>query len=536
MPEKATHIITGNIITMDEAMPNAEAMAIAGGKILAVGTKAQVEKLADASTKTINAGGGAVLPGFIEPHMHIWVTAVNYDWLDCSSLKNKTLDDVKALIKNAAKNAKPGEWIMGKLFDPSLLPGNPSFTTKDLDPLAPDNPVFILNASMHFAYASSKALEASGVTAQTPEPAGGTLGHFDDGAPNGVLGEVSGISLVLGKISQLTPEAIAKNLTRVTDDAARVGVTTMREAGTGAMFGAKEVSLLHDVQQKGGLKTRISIALLDEFAQKWDDTPEVRYGAGDDYVWIGARKIVTDGSNQGESGYQTKPYLNSNDRGKLDVDPEELKKRMAWCQENGWQLMVHANGDAAVEVTTKAFHEVLKSAPKKDLRHRIEHCSLVNDDALFTQMHEVGVTPSFLINHVYYWGKTLRDNILGADRIHMLDRTAACLKAGVKFTMHSDYNVSPINPLHYIKVAITRTMRDGGEVLEPDQRVTVHEALRAMTIDAAWQINADDRLGSLAPGKAADFVVLDQDPHNTEPETIDQIKITQTWRGGEQTF
>lgn len=536
MSQKATHIITGSIMTMDKSMPNAEAMAIAADKILAVGTKSEVEKLADANTQQIDIGKGVVLPGFIEPHMHIWSTAINYNWIDCSAFANKTLDAIKEVIANAAKNAKPGQWITGKLFDPSLLPGNPSFTTKDLDPITPNNPVFILNASMHFAYVNSVALQLAGVTAATPEPAGGILGRFDDGTPNGVLGEVSAIGLVLSKINEITPETIATNISRITDDAAHVGVTTMREAGTGGMFGAKEVSLLHDLQQKHALKTRLSLALLDEFAQKWDDTPGVHCGAGDDYVWVGARKILVDGSNQGESGYQTKPYLHSTSRGKLDVKPEYLKNRIQWCHDNNWQVMVHANGDAAIELTVQTFYNLLAAAPKKDLRHRIEHCSLVNNDALFAKMHEVSVTPSFLINHVYYWGKTLRDNILGPDRMYMLDRTASCQKAGVKFSLHSDYNVSPINPLHYIKVAVTRTMQDSGEVLEPDQRISVDDALRAMTIDAAWQINADDRLGSLTPGKFADFTVLERDPRKVEPETVDQIKVLQTWRGGEQTF
>ena len=214
---------------------------------------------------------------------------------------------------------------------------------------------------------------------------------------------------------------------------------------------------------------------------------------------------------------------------------EELTERIKWCNDNGWQVMVHANGDAAVETVTKAFEDVLQNDAKQ-LRHRIEHCSLVADDSVFDRMAKAGVTPSFLINHVYYWGKTLRDNMLGADRIYMLDRTAAAAKAGLKFTLHSDYNVSPINPLHYVKVAVTRTLWDGGEVLEPDQCVSVEQALRAVTIDAAWQIHAEDKFGSIKEGKYADLVILDKDPKQVAPEEIDKIQITQTWRGGEITY
>lgn len=533
--ETATHIFLGTIITMDQAQPTAEAMAIADCHILAVGTKEEVLTLADASTQTIELGDKVIYPGLVESHMHLWVSAVNYDWIDCSAFSNKSLEDIKQRIKTEADSAQPEEWVLGKLFDPSLLEGNPEFTIKDLDPLAPNNPVFILNASMHFAYANSKALALAGITKETPDPDGGVFMRFKDGAPNGTLSEMSAITAVMAHIGKISPELIAANIGRVTDDAAKVGVTTMREAGTGALLGAKEVGLLHHLEQQGTLKTRVSLALLDDNAQKWDPSAETAYMAGNDMVWVGARKIVTDGSNQGESGYQSQPYLGTEERGKLDLTPEHLKERITWCHQNGWQVMVHANGDAAVDITVKTYHEVLANAPKKDLRHRIEHCSLVADDTLFSTMAADGVTPSFLINHVYYWGKTLRDNILGQERIGMLDRTASALKAGLKFTMHSDYNVSPINPLHYVKVAATRTMWDGGEVLGSEQRVSVYDALKAVTIDAAWQMHADDKVGSLMAGKFADFIVLSKDPQEIDPQTIDNILVLETWLNGSLT-
>lgn len=529
-------IYTGTIVTMDETLPAAEAIAFKGTSILAVGAKDEVLRLAGPATKKVDLGSRVMYPGLIESHMHLWVTAINYDWIDCSAFENKTVEAVKQRIAEAVKTAKPGEWVKGKLFDPSLLPGMPDLTVADLDPIAPNNPVFIFNASMHFAYVNSKALEVAGITKDTPDPAGGYYGRDKEGNLNGVLSEMSAIAPFLQNLDGITTETVARNAVRIGEDAAAVGVTTMREAASGALFGEKEVGLLHHIQQAGRLKTRVSLALVDDMAQTWPKSSQTAMGAGNDMVWIGARKIVTDGSNQGESGYQTKPYLHSESRGKLDIDVEAFKKRLAWCRDNDWQVMVHANGDAAVETVTHAMHEVLSSSPQKDVRFRIEHCSMVNDDTLFDLMHDVGVTPSFLINHVYYWGKTMRDNVFGRDRIHMLDRTAAAVKAGLRFTMHSDYNVSPINPLHYVKVAATRTMWDGGEVLEADQKVSVHQALRAVTIDAAWQIHADDRLGSLTPGKFADYIILDQDPQQVDPEKIDNTAVLETWLGGQQTF
>lgn len=532
----ASHIFVGSIVTMDDATPFAEALAIKNDKIIAVGSRAEIEKLVGPATERTELGSHVLYPGLIESHMHLWVTAINYDWIDCSAFTNKSLPDITQRIATAAAKAKPGQWILGKLFDPSLLAGMPDLTVEDLDPLAPNNPVFILNASMHFAYVNSRALELAGITVDTPDPAGGLFGRSQDGKLNGTLSEMAAIAPIMQHIDGITPDIVAQNICRVTDDAARVGVTAMREAGTGGLFGTKEIPLLHHLQQQGNIKTRISLGLFDDAVKNWPQSPDTAYLAGDEYIWIGARKIVTDGSNQGESGYQSQPYLGSTDRGKLDVTPTELKERIQWCHDNGWQVMIHANGDAAIDVTVKTYQEVLKNTAVKDLRHRIEHCSLVSSDTLFDTMAKIGVTPSFLINHVYYWGKTLRDNVLGADRIHTLDRTAAALKAGLKFTMHSDYNVSPINPLHYVMVAATRTLWNSQDALVPDQRVTVEQALRAVTIDAAWQMHAEDKFGSLTPGKYADMVILDQDPQQVEPATIDQIAVIQTWRGGEVTY
>lgn len=531
-----THIFTGNIVTMDETNPRAEAIAIHDNHIVAVGSRADLQNLAGPHTVNVDLGDTVMYPGLIESHMHVWVSAINYDWIDCSAFTNDSLDAIKQKIATAASTTKPGEWILGKLYDPSMLPGSPDLTTADLDPIAPNNPVFILNASMHFAYVNTAALELSGITKASADPVGGLYKRDSNGQPNGVLSEMAAITPVMQHINGISPDVITKNISRVTEDAAQVGVTTMREAGTGAIMGAKEIPLLHHLQQNDALKTRLSLGLFDEDASKWPADPTTEYGSGDDYVWVGARKIVADGSNQGESGYQTKPYLHSKDRGKLDLSAEVLRQRITELDAEGWQIMVHANGDAAVDAVTKAYHTVLSKAPKRDARHRIEHCSLVNDDARFNEMAAVGVTPSFLINHVYLWGKTLRDNILGPERIGMLDRTAAALKAGLKFTMHSDYNVSPINPLHYVKVAATRTLWNSTEVLGADQIVSVYDALKAVTIDAAWQIHADDRLGSLTPGKFADFTILSDDPQAIPAEEIDNIIVEQTWVGGKPTF
>jgi predicted amidohydrolase YtcJ len=196
--------------------------------------------------------------------------------------------------------------------------------------------------------------------------------------------------------------------------------------------------------------------------------------------------------------------------------------------------MVHANGDAALDLTVGAYDKALANAPAKDLRHRIEHCSLA-DDEHFRAMAELGISPSFLMNHVYYWGSALRDHILGPDRTGRLDAAASALRHGLRPSFHSDYSVSPMSPLLAVQTAVTRVTRDGS-VLNPAEGIDVMSALRAVTIDAAWQTHCDGQIGSLTPGKYADFVVLSDDPRTVDPSSIGAIGVHQTRLAGAVTW
>ncbi len=529
----ADHLFAGRVVTMDERQPYAGAVAVKHGRIIGVGSVAELQNHVGPLTRTVELGERVMYPGLVEPHMHLWVTALIYRWIDCSPLTHDSLDDVFHDLKAAATAAKPGAWILGSGFDPSLFQGFPELTRQDLDAVSADHPIAVMNASMHFAYTNSKALEVAGITDDAADPPGGHFGRDADGRVNGVLGEEGAVALLLKFIDKLSLRGLVDNIHAITDDAARVGVTTMREAATGALIGEKEIALLRALSTLRRLRTRVSIAVLDDKATEWN-SKHVHPGAGNDRVWVGARKIVGDGSNQGRSGYLHQPYLGTTERGGMDIEQSTLVERIAWCEEHGWQLMVHANGDAATKLVADAYATALHGERGKDLRHRIEHCSLV-DDGVFETMASVGVSPSFLINHVYLWGQTLRDNLLGPERAQLLDRTARAAEVGLRFSLHSDYNVSPINPLHYVRVAATRDLSGGGTLNEAE-RVSVHQALRAVTIDAAWQLHADDVLGSITVGKHADFVVLDLDPEAVDPQKIDQIRVLETWMGGKRTY
>jgi len=244
-----------------------------------------------------------------------------------------------------------------------------------------------------------------------------------------------------------------------------------------------------------------------------------------------AWKIVTDGSNQGRSGYFMQPYLGEDNGGKANWTPESLRDVMSVGLQDGWQLMVHTNGDAAIELAISALEDLMPSIGGNDLRHRLEHCSFTTDDQL-KRMAKIGISPSFLMNHVYFWGAAFRDTILGADRAKRLDRVASAYAEGIRPSLHSDYDVTHIDPLLSARTAVLRKTKADDQVLNPAECATVEQALAAITTNAAWQVHADDR-GSLEVGKRADFAVASADPWTSDPNGWPEINVFATYIDGD---
>ena len=532
---KADLLVVGEIITNNQAAPTAEAMAISGGRIIGIGSQSDVEGLVDASTKTLKPEG-FILPGLIDPHMHIWTSLLNYPDIDLAHAKCKTLDDATAAIKAAAAKAAKGETLCFKNFDPSLYPGEPVLTRDILDQLAPDNPVLVWNASGHFMYVNSLMFAAAGIDDQTPDPPGGTFGRTD-GKLNGIVGEPPAEMLMLKALPKPSMADVAKYVREILTACAAQGVTSVREAATGVLAGPKELAFLHQLNGQARLPVRLSTA---QFAVMTGYTPAqvaalwksagVAPFSGDEMVRADAWKVVSDGSNQGRSGYFLQPYLGEDNGGKADFTPETLREALKAGLDDGWQVMVHTNGDAAVEFALEAFEEILPGYGTNDLRHRLEHCSFTMDDQL-TRMAAIGLSPSFLMNHVYYWGAAFRDTILGPKRAGRLDRVASAYKAGLRPSLHSDYNVTDVHPLLSARTAVLRRTQVDDQVLNADECVTPAQALAAITTHAAWQIHADDR-GSLEVGKAADFGIADGNPWGSDVEGWADIAFHQTYIDG----
>ena len=532
-------LVVGTIATGNPAAPLAEAMAISGGTIIGIGALKDVEGLVDSSTKTVKPEG-VVVPGLIEPHMHIWTSLLNLTWTDVSHEVCATFDEVVAAIKSSAAQTPAGQFVYAKLFDPSLYPGEPNLTLDILDSACPNNPVVVMNASMHYLYANSAAFAAAGVTYDTPDPVGGNFGRAN-GKFTGVIGEAPVMMMMLKGLPKPTPAQVGAGILEILNECAKQGVTSLREGATGSLAGVSEVAMLHQLNNAKRLPVRVSTAQFaimpgktpEQVAQAWKDAGVTPF-SGDEMVRADAWKVVADGSNQGRSGYFMQPYLGEDNGGHGDWTPEGLRGAIRAGLNDGWQINIHTNGDAAVEMALESMEDILPGSTNADLRHSFIHYSVTTDDQL-ARTAKLGISATFLMNHVLYWGAAFRDTILGPDRANRLDRVASAIKAGINTSVHSDYNVSKVHPLLSAQTAVLRRLQADGSVLNAAECATPTQALAAITTNAAWQIHADDR-GSLEVGKRADYAVLDSNPWTSDPESWDKIVVNETYIDGTLAF
>ncbi len=528
----------GFVLPVDDIFSQHQAIAIKGNRILAVGSNTQVRDAAGKAGNVVDLDGRTVLPGFIEPHMHFALMAGLGHWPDIGPFKYQSTREALAALKQIAASTPAGEWVVARQFDPSLQEGPAMLTTRELDEIAHDRPVFVLNASGHLAYGNSRLLEFAGVSKDTPNPPGGEYFRYADGSPNGAMSQVAYLPIMMKNegLMRVLGEGFVEAGLRVGDEAAALGITTLCDQATGGIAGMGDLHFYRQMFDTGRMHARIRASLFAQRASVWDEN-EVAFGDGDELLRVVGWKIVTDGSNQGFTGRQRKPYVGTNNRGIFYVAPDDLKEMVLERARQGWPLVMHGNGDAAIDSILDAVEAAADAGiDVKALRCRIEHCSILHDEQI-ARIRELGIGPSFLINHVHYWGQAMRDNVFGPEKVQLLDRCAAVDAAGIKWTIHTDAPVSPLGTLHKIRVAVARDLwKEPDTILAAQERVSVEAAIRAVTINAAWQCHSEHEIGSLEPGKLADMVILDQDPRKVKPTAISDISVSETWMNGERVY
>jgi len=533
----------GPIVTVHELQPEAEAVAVRGGRIVAVGYRDEVMKRKGPKTTLIDLGGKTLAPGFIDPHGHVFNTgiqAISANLLPGPDGEVNTVPELQATLKAwVEKNAKitgKYKWIVGFGYDDAQLKQQQHPTRDDLDQVSSQLPVVIVHQSDQLAVMNSKALEMVGINAASKDPKGGTIRRKEGGQePNGVLEESAFFGPFFGLLSKLDPEANKVLFAAGVDLYKSFGYTTAQEgrATTGA------VQTMAAVAKNGKLDidvvTYVDIAS-DAAAIK---APWLSRGYTQHFR-IGGAKITLDGSPQGKTAWLTQPYFKVPEgrkpdyRGEGQFTDEQVQGYVDTAFKNGWQLLAHANGDAAIDQYIKAVSAAEKQFGMADRRLTVIHGQTTREDQM-QSVKELGVIPSLFPMHTFYWGDWHRDSVLGPERAINISPTGWALRRDMIFTSHHDAPVAMPDSMRVISATVNRVTRTG-QVLGPDHRTTPLVALKAHTLWSAYQHFEEKNKGSIEVGKLADFVLLDQNPLTVDPMKIADIKVRETIKEGKTVY
>ncbi len=535
----------GTILTMNEQATKEEAIAILGDKILQVGSMTDILQYKGDSTRMTDLQNATMLPGFYDPHGHFVTAGFLYSThIDLSPPphgKVKCIDDIKKLLAEKVKTMKKGEWLMAFGYDDTLLAEQRHPLREDIDEVCPDNPVVLRHISANLCSFNSLALEIANITKDTPNPSGGVYRRREDGEPNGVAEGWRAFFPITDKMPPITPEAwntAAKVASEVFN--AR-GVTSAQE---GFLNNPMYLTGLNAVHALGTLTARVQIypamGIID-LSQFGDSRPGSQL-TEDNILGLGPVKVYSDASIQGYTGFLSEPYHKvlydmpekENYRGYLLTEKETLTQGIINLHKAGWNIAVHANGDEAIDIVLDAIETAQNEQPRAEARHVIIHCQMAREDQL-DRIKKLNIVPSFFVAHVYYWGDRHRDIFLGKERAERLNPCKSALDRGIKFTLHNDAAITPIDPLLLVWTAVNRVTTTG-QVLGKEQCIPVLEALRGVTSWAAYQAGEEDLKGSLEANKLADMVILEENPLEVDTMHIKDIKIKATILGNKLVY
>jgi len=570
--QPAPVVFTGGIIRpmIDGNADMVEAIGFAEGRVVATGSFSFVIGEMDARFKdeyTVRKlkSRQTLLPGLFEPHIHVVFSGLMASFLDVGPFDGQNIRKGydKNWMKETLKANLPPESddavLLANGLDPALLTPYFKDNFKNIDytflnDVSTTIPIMVISASGHTVYINSPAISKvyQKNKADLKKDGYTTEKEFEQKG-RGLLQEEKGLlyafSTFKPQIMKLAKENMSKNLDAFFAEANSRGVTSMYDA----ILNKEYLRYLKPYVNSRVLPVRLGGARYCETSTELPHLP--RYKATEKYsdLYFGHVKVVSDGSNQGLTGYQSEDYACPPETHKAGIF--DFKSPKAYSEliksimiDKGWPIMVHANGDKAVTLTLKAYRNALKSHTGTPLRNRIEHCSLFSERKQLNEMAKLGISPSFLIGHVGYWGFVFKDIIFkgqqldGNEKVNMLDLCKSALNKKLRISLHSDHTVTPIGPLRMMEQSITRVMEahppgyDFPPVLNADECLTPEEALRAATYDAAWQCYAEKWAGSLPKGHFADFIILAEDPLSMAKDKISMnmrnITVEETWLGG----
>jgi predicted amidohydrolase YtcJ len=543
-------ILNGKVITVDKDFSIAEAIAVKDGKIVAVGKTNDIRKLIGESTEVLDLKGETMLPGINDAHAHLgmfgiarppFVLDVGFPWV-------KSITDIAEAIAKKVNEVAPGEWIQGNGWNEGFLeeskndPGKRRPTRWDIDKVSPNNPVCLMEFSAHTIWVNSKALELAGITKDTPDPVSGKIVKDPDtGEPTGLLCE-SAMGLVRHLIPPWTEKQLKKSMVSAMKEFNSLGITSV----TDPLVSPKVVSRYHDIYSEG--KSTVRMNLLLNFSNFQEGEPQsvealnegLKYvgtstNFGNEWLKIGGFKLFADGIPPQKTAWLYAPYLGGGVGSlvtKGDTDDEKIEQLKAIVQlahKNRFQIGIHACGDRAVDVSVDALEKAMMEDPW-DARHYLIHAPLIKPETV-KRIAKLGLG----INTQSALGWTIAEfnaSIVGEERQMNAEPFRTMADMGVNVTDSSDAYVTYPNWLFGVAYAVSRKSKATGKVWNPEQRVSVKQAIINYTINGAWQDHQEHIKGSIEVGKLADFCVIDEDILTIDPQKIRKIKNLMTIVGG----
>lgn len=525
----ATVYYGGSILTMEEDCHRPEAVLVDKGRIRATGSLKEVLSESGSKAKLIDLQGKCLMPGFIDAHSHFVLNGQMGLMADLSECEN--FSDVKAVMAAYIRDNKITEngIAIGRGYDQNFLEELSHPGKAVLDEISTTVPILILHVSGHLACANSAMLQVAGISADTPDPQGGKISRIPGSdEPDGLLEEAAMMSAqnLIGKRMKIN---FGKMLGGMQQAYIENGVTTAQEGSgnKGNLFLLKLAQLLG--------KLKIDVVFYPLVGKEGRQMMEKATGKYKKHIKMGGYKMILDGSPQGRTAWMSQPYLG----GEADycgypwLKDEEVLEHCRTALKEGRQILTHCNGDAASQQFLDAYEKALEEYPRYDLRPVMIHCQTVRNDQL-DRMAKIGMIPSVFVGHVYHWGDIHMRNF-GPERGHHISPVKDALDRGMVVNFHQDTPITKPNMLHSVWAAVNRQSRMGMTIGE-NQKIGVYDALKAVTINAAYAYFEENSKGSICPGKRADLVILDKDPTAVDPMAIRNILVLETIKDGKTVY